>query len=289
MVTFSSTLADIYPQFATVPKSKITQTNDGFDVAAAAQFENDVDLSDPVSQAKMANDVLQLLQDSAQTVRNISNGIATAQREYDNQARKITQSIDTLVTAPSNLASQIIELIKSPARTVADVRNKLAGYEFFSEDRKRKLNNVNDFNSVALNNLVFLSATNAGVVGANVQEFVNRPDALETALNVNRINENNSATLDELFVRTGFVDTGGAYQANQKSVSEITGKLVSDSFDLLIERIVYLNRDRSTVDVCAQFYGNVEDQTLQRFIDTNRIGGEEIYILKRGRKISYYA
>jgi len=289
MVTFSSTLADIYQQFATVPKSKITQTNEGFDIAAAAQFESDVDLSDPVSQAKMASDVLQVLQDSAQTIRNISNGIASAQRDYDNQARKITQSIDTLVTAPANLASQIIELIKSPARTIADIESKLAGYEFFSRDRENQLSDVKDNNAVALNNLVFLSATNASVVSANSQDFVNRPDALETALNVNRISDSNSAILDALFVDTGFIDTGGMYQASQKAVSQIIGKLVSDSFDLLVERIVYLQRDRNMVDVCSQFYGEVTDQALQRFIDTNRIGGEEMYILKRGRKISYYA
>jgi len=113
MVTLSTTLADVYPEFGAVPKNTIDQTLGAWDVGAAAAFETTVDLNDPVGQALMGNSVGKALTKSAQTIRAVSGGLASAQRAYDNQARKITESIDTLVTAPANLAGQLIDLVKS--------------------------------------------------------------------------------------------------------------------------------------------------------------------------------
>ena len=103
------------------------------------------------------------------------------------------------------------------------------------------------------------------------------------------INEANSAALDELFVNTDFADIGATYQINQKAVAELTGKLVSDSFNLLTERVIYLDRSRSPIDVCSEVYQDVSEETLQRFLNNNLIGGDEFYLLERGRRISYYA
>lgn len=288
-VTLSSTLANVYPEFGAVPKNTITQTIAGWEVAAAEQFASDVNLEDPLAQTLMANSVSDVLISSAATIRKASEGLAAAQRAYDNQARKITQSINTLVTAPANLGGQLIELLKSTVTPLIDLHTLLSGYAFFSSSRINNLDDVKSNNEIALTNLILSCATNAAVQAANTQEFKNRPDALDAANNISELNDVNSAALDTLFSETGFTDTGDGYHANQKAVSELLGKLVSDSFDLLRERVIYLETDKATVDLCGSLYGDVSDSVLQAFMDNNRIGGDEIYLLERGRRISYYA
>ena len=288
-VNFSSTLADVYPEFNAFPKNKITQTIEGWDVAAAAEFASTVDTQNPVAAAKMVNDVNKAITKASQTIRAASEGLAEAQLAYDNQARKLTQSLNTIVNAPQNLANQIIQLLKSPARTGLGFLQSLNGYTAFSASQTSGFSSVSGSNEVSLNNLLIICATNAAALSANEATFTNRPDALEAAQSIIALNAANSASLDELFVDTGYTDPGATYQANQQTVSEITGKLVSDSFELLNEKVIVLEKSRSLVDVCSELYGNVDDLTLQQFIDNNRIGGSEIFLLERGRRIVYYS
>jgi prophage DNA circulation protein len=289
MVTFSSTLAEVYPDFSGIPKSQIGQTIAGWDVASAAEFAGNVDLNDPIGQALMGNSVVKGIDKAAQTVRAASNGIAGAQRAFDNQARQLTESLDTLLNAPQDLATQMINLIKSPAGFAEDIGAMLAGYFSFSASLSAGFGDTDNPNDVALNNLMMSCATNATVLSANEIPFKNRADALDTAQNIITLNNANNAALDDLFREQSFLDPGAGFQLNQRAVSQITGRLISDSFGLLPERVIYLQRDRSIVDLCGELYGSVDDSVLQNLIDTNRIGGEELYVVPRGRRIVYYA
>jgi len=288
-VVFSSTLAQVYPDVSGIPTSQIAASIAGFDVASAAEFAGTVDTNTPVLQALLKNDVTKGINKAAQTVRAASNGIAGAQRAFDNAARQLTESIDTLVNAPGDLASQMVQLIKSPAEFAGDLGSKFGGYFAFSDSLVSDFGSVGNSNGTSFNNLMMLAATNATVLSANSTPFANRPSALDTASQILNLNAQNNAALDNLFEAQNYADPGATYQINQQAVSQITGKLVTDSFNLLPERVIYLQRDRSPIDLCSDLYGSVENAVLDNFIDTNRIGGEELYLIPRGRRIVYYA
>jgi hypothetical protein len=286
-VTFSATLANVYPDLLAIPSSQATRILDGWDASVAATFAERVDLDDPVDQSNMAQSVLNALDVSAKTVREISKELASAQLEYDERARAITESIDTLVNAPQNLGFQLIQLIKSPARTAISIESKISGFVDFCEALLST--DTEDENRVALKNLLVTAGTGAAADSANSTEFQSRPQALGAAEDLIALNASNNAGLDEVFTAFAYVDTGDGFKLNEEAVARISGRLVVDAFELLPERAVVLNTARNFIELCSELYGNVEDTTLQRFIDTNSIAGDEFYMLERGRRIVYYA
>lgn len=84
------------------------------------------------------------------------------------------------------------------------------------------------------------------------------------------------------------VDTGEAYQAIQAAVAGTIGFLIETSFLLVPERRIVLDRPRTPIDLAAQLYGSVDDETLDLLISTNQLAGEELFELPRSKSIVFY-
>lgn len=92
----------------------------------------------------------------------------------------------------------------------------------------------------------------------------------------------------DLFSTDATVDTGEDYQQLQKAVALAAGFLVEISFVLRQEIIIVLDRDRTMMDLVPELYGTVDDDTLNFFIDSNDLTGDEHIEMKKGRRIAYY-
>lgn len=82
-------------------------------------------------------------------------------------------------------------------------------------------------------------------------------------------------------------DTGGSTQALQQALGLAAGFLIQMSFSLAKERYLTLDRDRTIIDLCAELYGTVDD-VLDFFIYSNKLVGDEILELPKGKTIVYY-
>jgi hypothetical protein len=163
---------------------------------------------------------------------------------------------------------------------------------------------ANDFH---ISDLVAASAVVGGVVATSAQPLNDAGDIVRGALFTTRAQAvASAATLaqqtddfvqwrDDAFSTLSTlaaagndqVDTGEAYQALKEATSLAVGRLVQQSFSLVPERSITLDRNRTIVDVAAQLYGQV-DSRLDFLIETNKLTGSEILELPRGRKIVYY-
>jgi len=68
---------------------------------------------------------------------------------------------------------------------------------------------------------------------------------------------------------------------------------VSNLFEIALaaqqERVIYLEEDSNLIILAHRFYGLTEtDSTIQYFSDTNNIGLNEVFQIKKGRKLVYY-
>ena len=290
-VTFSTTLADAYPIPEFTSRNAIDQTLKNFDIAAAAEFDSSIPLKGATGAAQMYSSVTDALAIANSTIGALSDATAAARRAYADQQRLINDSLDTLVGAPLNLAQQLIALVKAPANALSSIQSRLSAYAAFAQRLFDKPTRYP--NDLYINNLLTLAASNATVLACNSTNFSNRSEAQGAARDVielldavNAYNDNNFSTAQAALPSA--IDVGGAYQQNQDAVSAVSSSLISSSFDLRVERAVYLDRERSPVDVCAQYLKSLTDTAYQSFLDTNQIGGDENYLLPLGRRIVYY-
>lgn len=84
------------------------------------------------------------------------------------------------------------------------------------------------------------------------------------------------------------LDTGDAYQALHAAVGTTVGFLIETSFSLVPERRIVLDRARTPIDLAAELYQSVDDETLDLLISTNDLVGEELFEVPRLRSIVYY-
>jgi hypothetical protein len=84
------------------------------------------------------------------------------------------------------------------------------------------------------------------------------------------------------------LDTGEAYQQIQSAVALATGFLVEISFSKVPERRLITDRPRTILDLCAELYGRVDNDTLDLFIVTNDLSGDEILEVGAKRELLYY-
>lgn len=92
---------------------------------------------------------------------------------------------------------------------------------------------------------------------------------------------------DEFLSTPANTDTGGTLQALQAVVGLSAGFLIQLSFSLQKEKHITLDRDRNILELCGELYG-ATDSVLDFFMDSNDLSGDEIFELKRGRRIVYY-
>jgi hypothetical protein len=119
--------------------------------------------------------------------------------------------------------------------------------------------------------------------------FTAKPQALEAAEALIAQAEARTAWRETRFAEIGQIDTGEGYQALQEATALAVGYLVEISFSLVPERALVLDRPRGLVELCAELYGSVADDRLDRLIGTNQLTGSHILELPRGKRIVYYA
>jgi hypothetical protein len=299
-VTFSTTLASIYPVVLGQGVNELLASVDGFNLAAATQFSNSADLSSQIQQSVAKSTFGSLLGDIAGALSDISNVTAEARRDFDQQFRALNDGLDILVGQPLQLAQQMIALIQAPAEAQGAIAARLDAYGQLAErifarytdvddgatlpDARSKL--VNDFWSA---DIVAAGAVSGSLLSSANTTLTSKPHALAAAASA-------QAQLDALFAwrearieSLGVIDTGETHQGIQNAGADGVGYLVQQSLSLLPERRVTLTSARTIVDLCSELYGSVEDAVLQRMIDENELTGSEILELPRGREIVYYA
>lgn len=97
-----------------------------------------------------------------------------------------------------------------------------------------------------------------------------------------------TAWRDDNFASIGELDTGDAYARLLQSVGLAAGFLVEISFSLKQEKRYFLDKPRNFIELCAELYQSVSNETLDFFIDSNNLTGSEIIELPLGREIVYY-
>lgn len=322
-VTFWTTTGAIYPRSQSHPQSEILAALDGFDVAAAQQFADAMDLASAVSKASAKASLKKFLRDVSAALEAASDKVAAVRRQFTDIQSQINFGMDVLIGQPLLLAQQVVNLVRAPGRALSGLTDRLDSYANLadrilasalgapgdtlasgSEFAARTTKIANDFH---LADLIASSAV-AGAIGAIVADPVDdsgpvqgaqvasRADALATADAlltmydaVNAWRESGFDALGEQEQLGAYqLDTGSTYRALQAATALTAGYLLQVSFSLAPERAVELDRESTIVNMAAELYGDVDEQ-LDFLINTNELTGTEILELPRGRRLVYYS
>lgn len=299
-VTFWTTVRAVYPSGEQNPRNEVLAALDGFDAAAATQFETQADLRKSIAKANLKARVRALLGTVSTAVGGVSASVSSVNRDFRDLQQTVNLGLDVLVGQPLQLAQQVSNLIKAPARALIGITSRLEAYGdlaariiastsstgalYTSAIGDMRLRARNDF---ALADLSAMSAVAGSALSIVENTFATRSEAIAAAESLFGQFDEVVAWRDARFPALDQVDTGQSYQALQQTVALTAGYVVQASLALASERRIVLDRPRTIVDLAAELYGSVDDK-LDLLITTNNLSGDQILELPRGQAISYY-
>jgi prophage DNA circulation protein len=322
--TFCAGLVQVYPSSETDPQSEILAALEGFDVAAAQQFAKSANLVGALNQATAKATTMSLLKSVSAALQGISDGIQKVDNGFHDLVSEVNGGMDVLIGQPLLLARQITNLISAPSRALSGIESRLEAYGRLADSifaspagraaeeiasgvsllstRTRASNDFHIADHFALSGVAgAVTAAVADPINANGQtqpggNYVTKPQAIKAAQTIQAQYDEVVAWRDQGFAALGQfaelgtyqIDSGEAYQALEQAIARAVGYLVSTSFSLMPERRIVIDRPRTILDLAYQLYRKVDDETLDRLINTNGLTGSEILELQRGRTIAYY-
>lgn len=212
------------------------------------------------------------------------------QAEINKAISEVNSTIDALLAAPLSLMTSLSNLAKLPAKIVTKVSNKISAYKTQIENTVLSIPESYSQAVSAVESVLYSfgwssSASTTGTIS-------NRAEAVGAAENMEEISG----------LVLNFIESTEAanptFRANPETVQALVdaasiakASLLERSFSLKAEHRVTLATERTPLDLLAEFYG-VEldnlDESLDEFIVTNSLKGNEIILIPAGREVVYY-
>jgi len=317
-LTFFNTIGVVWPTAQLDPAAAILSTIAAFNAASAALLDAQLDLDSALEVASFKDKYDALVKRASNVLRVITDKQNDVKRKFDGIVDSINSGIDVLIRDPLTLAFQTKQMLGAPALALADIRARLDAFKNLAGDIFSASDSIatpvfdgpgspgspgfgpgNDSQSPNTFHLYDLFVTGA-VVGQILSsinnEFTTAPDAILAAEEILDLADdmqvwqdvNWEAIGDSTFSTAANLDTGEGYQELQQAVALATGRLIEISFTLKQERSIVLERDRAPIELCAELYGDLSDESYDFFLSSNDFNGDEMMELPRGTEVLYY-
>ena len=282
----------------------------------ATQYDQDVSVETAPETTGLIDSMKAGLRKIKKAMAKVAAETAAVERAFNDLASIADETISTLVGGPLLIATQLIALSRLPAKTAASIQSKLDAYgnllASLTEGTDNQFEQGNDSqagNAYLTNNMIAASAF-LGSIESTITSgvdavvpldiFTTRTDIINTTENIDsKLNDyitwsdrnRENLVIAALPTRepgtSDLIDTGEPYQKLLGSFAICQGRLTQIAFTALQERSVILDRDRTFIDFCAEFYGEL-DGKYDFMIQTNRLSGSEIIELPKGKTMVYY-
>jgi hypothetical protein len=298
-VLFIETIAEVIPESPEDIKKKIEEKQDDFNFDTPQEYENQIKDNTP---QESANSEVRYTQNIS-LIDSILGPIAALNEDVNAVFKTISLSLNSnltdLIDKPLTLASQMLALIKTPGRIIQSFSLRVQGYIELAKQLRLRGNIAsisNDSRNSLLETRYLLSSSVAAMAETMLlEDFKTKGEALEAALTLQDFYNENKDFIEseESKFHIDFLNLllygDSEENKNLNAIVQLTAaNLANLSFGLSQERIIELARERSIIDLAFELYGNIENETLDLLIESNKLNGEEIILIPRGREIIYY-
>ena len=295
-LTFWETIPLVYPIPQVDPASQVLQSVRELAETVGVSLSEALDITDPAAIAVFKNKMTSI----TNGVQKVMGKINGAKELINSKVTGILTAIDAIVTptieaaenvrtSVKDLIDQVMGLTTAPGALIAPFREKFAIYKELILSFTDPIFQFED-ETEYLADEAFAESVLGGVLVTIVETDISdmtQGEVLQNAEGILELFDDVTKWVEESRGNLGMVNAQSSYQKLLDAVSLTAGYLVNESFGLKKERVLVLDRERTIIDVAAQFYGSVDDM-LDTLIDSNNLTGSEILELPRGKRVTYY-
>lgn len=235
--------------------------------------------------------VVGIISKAVETLEKIEEDVIAAQNE-------ISLLIDDVAGNIVSLLFVTQRLMRAPSRFQDNTLNKISTYRTMITDIANAIKDEAETDIVNLRNNAVLMQSFAGYAVGCLSEaslytsFFKRVDAISVIDSIgNALDEFNSFMSDAWTDGNVSEEYSGDHNFNS-FLFDMTLRtreiLLNKAFDLKAEKTFILKANSNTIELCYEYYGDVQTDTVQFFIETNDIINDEFTELPAGRSVTVY-
>lgn len=195
----------------------------------------------------------------------------------------INDATEIVLGDPLTQAYQVAALVQLPAMLAITAREKINGYTDIMNAIVAIISpTAPDFAARSVWVDATMSAATTAVLAGG---YDNKPEAIAA---VDSLLAMFDAWTEWRDLSRKQTEQGDTFQNMQNAVVRCAGYTVTASFTLRTERRVILDQDAALVPLCAELTGSVSNESIEAFVNDNRLTGREILEIPKGREIVYY-
>jgi prophage DNA circulation protein len=271
--------------------------------ASSVDFSQKVQIeNDPVDNGAFRARLESTLNVMRKRLKDASGAVAKVSNAIEDTGDSINRGLDTLIGEPLTLARQIQMLIGEPRRQNNAVQAKIDGYLDLAADIfQASLAEPGKYSRDSANNFHFNKmraqaiVANTAMVISDSTEFLTRSqyiaasDTLSALLEAYQTwNDNNFESLETAYIDPSNIDTGDGISELYELIYSVCSDMITKSFNAKIEYREQLASDRTPIDLCYELYGTNSKETMDLFLASNGITGDEHFLIPKGREIVAY-
>ena len=213
---------------------------------------------------------------------------------YQNAINLALKSSDLLLSDTFEAIRTSQDLLNLPSRIETSIDIRLGAYKLAFSKAKEVLNTVADKLRFESNAGAILANYADASVNPSESDYVVVTQIQQVAQNLSNLYADYLHILDQNTV--GIYDTDNAWQPNvtaQNNLYELITYTIANLFNLGFEsqqeRIVYTTKETNLILLTHQYLGlDANDENIENFRQINNIKNEELFRIKKERKIIYY-
>jgi hypothetical protein len=268
--------------------------------SSAGQFERFVSLENASVRSSVVTGSRSLL-DSIRSAMSALYELNAQINAYINSVqRAIDNALNEVVLKPLALARQFQQLIQLPIQATDNIESKLSATSDLIESIFELTPNTpfpESRNTASLIDLAVTASLNAAAQSVINADLTTRREALDAANLISNLFTDNVDRLDEIQKTFEGQIAARQYFSQSESFQDITLSVllaidlaIRTSFDLKIEKKIILERHRAPIMIALEEYGGPgdNDANIDFFITSNKLAGDEIFLLPSGKEVVVY-
>ena len=298
--------------------SATLQAIDELNVDQANEFADSVDDSTGQGFAAIVEGATSAAQNAQEFLGDIAAKVDEINILFTTGVAEILSTADELARAPFDLARQVQNLIQLPMLAIDSATDRIAAYQdYVNETLSFSETEENEFTSgspagksnlsvAGMAALAAISAINYSAVstksvtldeiksGQVLTEagYLSRPQIIETIQSVLNSAKSSTELLSEKAEGFGAVTFFKQYFdfsiLNKNIVAATVRNLNQRIFNTRSEVVIVTEKEESPIPICGRVYGSIENNTVEFFMESNKLRGDEIYLVPKGKEIVYY-
>ncbi|HMI03734.1 MAG TPA: hypothetical protein VK541_14720 [Pedobacter sp.] len=288
-VDFWETITDTYPKKTVAIADSITSKSLQFRTISPVNYASKVDL-------KPAD--VSIVKDNAEKINLSISALLDSSNysEYQLAKNDMFGKVDNLILSPVEAIASLNDIILLPAKFLLSVNIRINLIKAVYESIKSVL-----FLSNKNNKAYFESNAGAAVMGlSNVivnpaaEDYVTRKEIVIAAEALSVMYKDYLVTLDNSYVSIS--DPENSFSASNETQSKIQDTVVETisnlgtlAFSAKQERITILETDSNLILLTHKYLGlDQNDENIEKFRVINNIKNRSLFLIKKGRSITYY-